>query len=155
MPRTANPVTAVRSRPASPTLRYDRASRAADVAPEARETETMMEERQSIRVTVCKCEQYAEDWPFSDDSKLSDVVAWFAAREQEIPEEFRAKARCEIDSRLIYDSALATIEISYLRSETDQEMADRQQRAARAVADDRARELELLRRLQAKYGVTA
>lgn len=68
----------------------------------------------------------------------------------------RAQARCEIDTDSDHDSHRASIEISYVRPESDEEMAARIEGdrllAEQKAVFDRARDLETLRRLQAKYG---
>lgn len=108
-----------------------------------------MIERIGVKVTVFDKEQYDGEWP---DGRLVDVIAWFQAKLAEVPEEYRAEARCEIDSASGYEgSHYGHIAISYTRAETDEEMTARETRKAANRAACEQRELAALRALQAKY----
>lgn len=106
-------------------------------------------ERETVTVTVFDGEQHNGDWPAL---RLVDAIAWFQAKLAEIPEEYRAEARCEIDSSSGYeDCHYGHILISYCRPETDEELAARiaQERADKAHCE--RMEIAALRALQAKY----
>jgi len=97
-------------------------------------------------------EQYDGEWPPED---AAGFMAWFQKRLDDVPPEFRSTARIEIDSTDSYGSSKATIEFSYTRMETDEEEAEREQRAANEADRRRTQELRTLAELQAKYGKSA
>ncbi len=106
--------------------------------------------RSDKRVVVFKQEQYDGEWPSTD---ATECVAWFAGKLAEIPEEYRAGAKIEIDSRSGYeDSSYACIEIYYDRPETDDEMTAREAEERRRKEAQTAQELRTLAALKAKYG---
>lgn len=105
-----------------------------------------MKQQKTLSITV---EQYGSDWPPTD---AAGALAWFRAKLDDIPAEFRDGAKIEFDSLGRYDSTYATIEISYVRPETDEEEAQREQWAAAQAERRRAEELRMLATLQAKYG---
>lgn len=74
-------------------------------------------------VTVVSQEEFDEG-PFNFDGTLDEVMANLAAIREMIPEGFRADARCEISSKGGYESShYATIEVSYYRPMTRDELA--------------------------------
>lgn len=105
-----------------------------------------MKQAKHISKTV---EKYDGDWPPED---AAGALAWFQAKLDDVPQEFRGTARIGIDATESYGSAYATIEISYTRPETDDEEAERERQAAARADRTRAEELQMLTALQAKYG---
>ena len=89
------------------------------------------------------------DWPPND---LKGFLAWFESKLADIPEQFRDAASIGIGSTTNYDSSYATIEIRYVRPETDEEEAERERQAAALEEFIRAADLQTLAELQAKYG---
>ena len=55
-------------------------------------------ERLKINVTVFNAERYEAGWPFDCDAKLVDIIEWFTEKLEEIPEEYREEAECDISS---------------------------------------------------------
>lgn len=82
-----------------------------------------------VTVVTFKWEQYHGPSP---PTNLADFVEWARHRLNEIPEEHRNAARIEIDSTISYDQSLATVEISYRRRPTQEEISQR-------VAEEEAR----------------
>ena len=110
-----------------------------------RSEETMKQEKTISKIV----EQYDGDWPPSD---AVGAMAWFQAKLDDIPDEFRSTAKIELDTTSRYDSSYATIEFSYVRFETDEEEAQREQQAAARPKNRRAEEWSMLAALQAKCG---
>ena len=105
--------------------------------------------KQNKTITVFRQEQGDGEWP-PEDAK--GCMAWFAAKLALIPEEYRDNARIEFDSIASYeDASYATIEITYVRPETDEEERIREHRRQATLAMERQRELDLLTKLKAKY----
>lgn len=105
-----------------------------------------MKQTKIIRKRV---EQYYPDWPPSD---AAGAIAWFQAKLDAVPAEFRETAKIEIDVTSEHGTSYATIEFSYVRPETDEEEAEREQRVAAEAERRRALELRMLAELQTKYG---
>ena len=102
---------------------------------------------------ICKViEQYNGDWP---PEEATEAIAWFQNKLKDVPGEFRSTARIEIDSTSRYDSTYATIEIGYVRPETDEEEAQREKQSAAQADRNRANEMRLLAELIAKHGTPA
>jgi trehalose-6-phosphatase len=97
-------------------------------------------------------EQYEADWPPSD---AKGFMTWLQKIMNDIPDEYLSTAKIELGSTMRYEDSYATITFSYTRMETDEEEAEREQRAAAEVELRRAREMRLLAELQAKYGNAA
>jgi hypothetical protein len=108
-----------------------------------------MKKKKTIHKTV---EQHDGDWPPMDSAGF---IAWFQQRIDAVPAECRASVHIELDCTMRYDSAYATIEISYVRLETDEEEAAREQQDAAQAERRRADELRMLAELQVKYVVGA
>ena len=103
-----------------------------------------------VEVTVFDDDPRNGDWP---EGSLVEVIAWFQAKLESIPEEYRASAKCEIASEGGYDGDhTPCIRITCSRPETAAETVAREAREAERAATTRARELETLRELQRKYG---
>lgn len=113
-----------------------------------------MTKYRTITVEVCNLEQYDGDWPTSDcPSTLMGAIAWFNNKLAEIPEEYRATARCEIASTGGWEGChYGHIEINYQRLETKEEAACRQAKQKAHEASIRDHEISQLRKLRAKYG---
>lgn len=107
------------------------------------------EQKQQVQIKVFEKGQYGDEWP---PEAAADYIAWFQAKVAQIPEEYRAAARIEIESDEGYEgSHYGTITISYWRVETDEEVAARCQKNAiwRANRErELAYELERLRALK-------
>lgn len=110
--------------------------------------------RQQVRVSVTAAEQYDPDFP---PENLLGFIAWFDAILANIAEEYRPSATIEISSTSsYYDSHYATINVQYLRPETDDEWDQRKLSVMERVRLKReqteAQELRALAVLKAKYG---
>jgi len=103
-----------------------------------------MKQEKLISMTV---EEFDKDWP---PVNANECVAWFQNKLQEIPEEFRSNAQIKFDTT--YDHDIPRIKISYFRPETDEEEVRRVQGDAMREEYRRNDELQVLARLQAKYG---
>ena len=108
-----------------------------------------MKQEKRISKTI---EQYDGDWPPTD---APGFFAWVQAKMNDAPAEWRSTFRIEVDSTSRYDSTYATIELSYVRPETDAEEAEREIHAAAQQVHRREQELRTLAELQAKYGKPA
>ena len=111
-------------------------------------------QKQMVEVTVFGGSRYgAGGWPPQD---TGGFMAWFNERIESIPPVLRTAAVIRLDSR--DDSAgdsSATIEITYVREETDNEANNRVTRAEFAMQQQEIRERQMLVNLQAKYGPVA
>lgn len=106
--------------------------------------------RATKRVSVLDAEQYEDGFP---PGKLPDFMAWLAEHINRIPEEYRASAEIEIDSRGSYeDSHYATIKISYVRPETDEEWDARKANVMSRVRQAEEQERKAYEALKAKFG---
>lgn len=112
-----------------------------------------MSKRQNVTITVFDGEQHGGDWPTPGyPAHLVDAINWFQSKLEEIPVEYRETALCEIDSAGGYEgSHYGHIEISYVRPETDEEMASRIVRNEQREAAKRVEEIAALRALRARY----
>ena len=112
-----------------------------------------MSTHQNTKINVCDVEQYDGGWPTRNTpSLLVDVIAWFSNKLAEIPEQYRADARCEIDAVSGYEGeSYAHIEISYERPETDKEMTYIIMNEDTLSGRIREREIDMMKKLQAKY----
>ncbi len=108
-----------------------------------------MKQEKRVSTTI---EQYDGEWPPED---AAGFIAWFQKQLNDVPPEFRSTARIALGSLTRYDDDYATIKISYTRMETDEEEAERENRAAATAAQLQAHELRMLASLQAKYGKSA
>ena len=106
--------------------------------------------RKNKEITVFGQEQYDGEWP---PTGAAECLAWFAGKVEEIPVEFRATAKVEIEGVGGYEgSAYASISIKYTRPETDSEMESREKEERNRVAQQELREKQQLAALKAKYG---
>ena len=105
--------------------------------------------KRTLTIQVLSVEPYDDGWP---PTPAYEFLDWLHARLGSIPEQFRGTATVEIESHSGYEGDHSpSIEISYKRQETDEEMAER---LATDEAEARRRteqELRLLAKLQAKY----
>ena len=105
--------------------------------------------RNITQVIVFDKEQYEGDWPPND---ATEYVAWFAAKIEAIPAEYRDTAKIKLESVNSYeDSHDVHLEIYYHRPETDDEMAYRGVEERRREEQQNAQELRTLAALKAKY----
>jgi len=80
-------------------------------------------DRDIVTVSVFDTEQYCKSWM---SENLMEAVEWLKSKLESVPEEFRHSAKIEIGSVGSWeDSHYATIEITYERPETDDEMRAR------------------------------
>jgi hypothetical protein len=107
--------------------------------------------RKSKTVLVVGEEEF-EDGELVFDGMLDEVIASLVRIREEVPEEYRALARCKIDSDVEYDNPPARIKITYCRPEMDEEVTKRlQSELIQNEMRDRE-ERAALDRLQKKYG---
>lgn len=112
--------------------------------------------RSTVTVTVASQERYDEG-PFSfgasyTDGSLSEVIDSLIAIRDSIPAEYRSAARCEIDSESGYEgSHYASIEVTYERPETDEEVTRRLHQESVKAKIDRAAEYAAYERLAKKF----
>jgi hypothetical protein len=104
-----------------------------------------------VEVTVVDQSQY-EDGVFVFDGKLDSVIASLLRIKATIPEEFRAVAEFEIESRSDYDSHRASVVVKYRRPATAEESAQWHSQRAADAARREAQERATLLALQSKYG---
>lgn len=88
------------------------------------------------RVNVLSTEKYEPDFP---PENLLNFAAWLQEIVAQIPAEHRVNAVINLDSRTIYDTHYATVEVYYTREETPEEAALREEAVERAKADRIAR----------------
>lgn len=104
--------------------------------------------KKQIDVTVFDKEEYDGEWPPVD---AKEFIAWFNGKIESIPEEHRATAKIEIESKSSYGDSYANIKISYPRPETDEEEERREEQERRIRGNQKDRELQQLAALKAKY----
>jgi hypothetical protein len=106
-------------------------------------------------VAVFEGEQFdGDDWPTPGyPATLVGCIAWFNAKLQLIPEEYRDEARCEVSSRSSYYEGgnHGYIRIEYDRPETDVEAAEREAAERDRAAVKKHQDLALLQQLLEKY----
>lgn len=88
------------------------------------------------------------EWPLTNAVQFAN---WFAGKLGEVPEQYRASAKIEIDAYDYCGALYAQITIYYIRPESDDEMAAREAREQRLKSETEAAELRTLERLKAKY----
>jgi hypothetical protein len=94
--------------------------------------------------------RYDGDWPSED---AAGFLAWFQDKIAEVPAEHRGAIRIELSSESGYeDSHYASIEITYTRLETPEEVADRQEGWRLQKAQQDAAQMAEYERLKAKFG---
>lgn len=87
------------------------------------------------------------------DGSLDLVIQSLLDIKNSIPEEYRASARCSIDSEGGYEgSHYATIEVTYVRPATDEEIEVYHRQQALRQAEQEAKERRELERLIVKFG---
>lgn len=112
--------------------------------------------RQKTTVYVAHQEKH-DGGPFCfgtsyQNGTLQKVIKSLLKIQASIPKEYRAKARCEIDSESGYEgSHYASIEVSYERPETDAEVIRRVQTDAERTRLTMRREKAELENLKRKY----
>jgi hypothetical protein len=111
--------------------------------------------RKKVIEKVIDAEQYDDDFPFRYDGigkTLLGAIEALKSIAEAIPEEHRAAATFSVDSNSGYeDSHYASIEISYLRDETDEEMERRLRSEAMEADMLKHAEINMLAKLKAKY----
>lgn len=109
----------------------------------------MTDNAKMVRVMVVDTEAGVRDWP---PENAEECLKWFSEKILSIPQEYRKSASILFGARHDYDEALLpTMEISYPRKETDEEMEQRRIEAQRLMEIKKIRELAVLAELKAKY----
>lgn len=98
------------------------------------------------RIAIYDSETTRERWP----ENLADHIAWLQSKLDEIP------ACCRETAQIYYAGCdhCAVCEITFARPFTDEEIRAQEEALKDAEKNQRARELELLNQLKAKYGDT-
>lgn len=105
--------------------------------------------RKNKEIIIFDQEQYDGEWPPENAMKC---LAWFSAKVEDIPQEFRSTAKIEIEGFGGYEgSAYANIKITYVRPETDEEVAERELKESNQKSQQELRERQQLAALKAKY----
>jgi hypothetical protein len=111
----------------------------------------------SATETVVDQEQF-DSGPFNfgasyTDGSLDQVIESLLAIRKLIPEQFRASARCEIDSTSGYEgSHYPHIEVNFVRPETAKETAAREAEERAKIAATEAQERAAFEALKKKFG---
>lgn len=109
-----------------------------------------MTQRKTSPVTVLQADQHHIGFPPSD---LVEFVQWANDTLKQVPLEYRDTARIYFEWVCGYDDdKIIEVQVSYLRPETDEEMAAREKLHAEHMEMLREHELATLRKLLAKYG---
>lgn len=108
-------------------------------------------ERRLVVVRVLEVEEYdgQEKFPFS--GPLQDGIDALCKVRDSIPVESREGAKLAITSVQSYDSSQATVVVSYVRPENDEELAERKERERLHEVRTQQHELRLLKELKEKY----
>ena len=83
--------------------------------------------------------------------ELGNFIQQLESALSEVPAEFRATVKCELNKYTDYDCAMADFEAWYYRPETDEEWAARKARHAAQQRHTEESERATLAALQAKY----
>lgn len=105
--------------------------------------------KKMINITVFDQGQCGAEWP---PTNAIVFLQWFTWKIAEIPEEFRANAKVEIEGVSSYGNANAHMSITYCRPETDEEAQAREQKEIALAKAKKDAELRQLAALKAKYG---
>ena len=90
-----------------------------------------------------------DDWPPQNAKKF---IEWLTDKFNKIPEQYKDNANIYFGSETSYDQELATIEMSYFRQETDEEIQKKENQNKIKKEELVMTELEEYRRLTTKYG---
>jgi hypothetical protein len=82
---------------------------------------------------------------------LQDAIEWLQDKLKAVPEEFRSAVEVEIEGYDNYGVPSASMAISYLRPETDDERRARQQAEGRRQTEAEAKEVRQLAELVQKH----
>lgn len=102
-------------------------------------------------VTVFEGTQWDGHFPDSD-STLPQVIAWLLAKLEQIPAEYQDCSQCSFGGEDYYGSPKATLKISYIRPETDDEIRVRETEARARSLLSQADERRQYERLKEKFG---
>ena len=107
--------------------------------------------KKQVQETVFNGSQHEGDgWPPEDPAGF---IAWFQERIERIPPKHRTNAKIEVSSQGgYYGEHAGSIEITYLREETDEETASRLRREEAQRQNQVAQEKRTLAALLAKHG---
>jgi hypothetical protein len=82
---------------------------------------------------------------------LPEFIAWLEDLLDYVDDEDEKNVTVRFDSETSYDWHKPTLEISYYREETPQEILEREARERQRLEENRQKELRLLASLQEKY----
>jgi hypothetical protein len=106
-------------------------------------------ERNTVRIVSFRADAYSAGWPSENALKL---IQWVNARLLEIPPEFRDIAEVNFEAHAGWEGeSELSVEVSFVRSETDEEFAARQTLYAEALAAKEAEEAIEFNRLKQKF----
>lgn len=89
--------------------------------------------------------------PGNTEDTIDDIIAWLNERKEEIPEEFRDKAKLTLDIDSLHDRNIITSTIYYVREETNEEFEARVEAAIEAAKRAEATERATYEMLKAKF----
>lgn len=90
----------------------------------------------------------SKDWP---PESPKEFLAWFAAKFDEIPDEYKHRATVVLTEENVYEYPCAAIEIDYFRPETEDEIKRREKSQGIIDRQNKARDLKTIRELIIKY----
>lgn len=106
--------------------------------------------KQNIHIDVYKGSAYG----CGLDGTLKDAIESLQALLEQIPEEYQKSAHIEVDyERSYYDDVTVSVEISYVRPETNQEAVARIKREEAAKENFRNIQMRQLEDLKKKLGI--
>lgn len=108
-----------------------------------------MTERQEIKHVLIDVEKYSDSYP---PTNAMDFAGWLDGLIQQVPQEYRDKVVIEFSAACQWDNdVLMSVEVYYMRPETDEELHKRHAKAGMEKWEQTKRELALLAELKAKY----
>lgn len=126
------------------------------VAPKLDLSPEQIKSARATKLEIVADQEQHESGPFNfgDDlaGSLHRVIESLVAIRESVPEEYRAEAFCEFRSRSDYDGGgIPTIQVSYRRPETDEEVVERLSWEAHMRSLTEQEERATLAALQSKY----
>lgn len=83
---------------------------------------------------------------------FNSFLKWVDWVKQSVPEEFRKTARVDIEARQDYDGYIASVEVSYVRPETEDEYSTRLKEEQRLHKKQEDQDLRTFLKLKQKFG---
>ena len=105
-----------------------------------------MNERKTIEISVTQKER-----DNGDTENLIEFISQLQGELDSIPSEYQSTAKIKFLGGIRYEDGYVDFEITYSRSETDEEMANRLKRESFDSEWRKERELKMLAELKAKY----